>query len=45
LRISEHDRHLKEEYAESDGSHLVKKAYDEVLDRIFMAIVQGLMNA
>ena len=33
LRISEKDRHLKNEYATDDGYHLKKKAYEEILDK------------
>lgn len=42
VRISETDRHLREEYAQPDGSHLVKKAYDEALDKIAVELIKEL---
>ena len=39
LRISEEDRHLRDEYAQPDGNHLVQKAYDESLDSIVFPVV------
>jgi hypothetical protein len=40
LRIGEGDRHLKGEYAATDGLHLVKKAYSERLDRFALPILE-----
>lgn len=34
LRISAEDRHLKNEYAQPDGYHLLQKTYEEVLDKL-----------
>lgn len=42
VRISDTDRHLREDYAQPDGSHLVKKAYDEALDKIAVHLIKGL---
>jgi len=42
VRISDTDRHLREEYAQPDGSHLVKKAYDEALDKIAVQLIKEL---
>ena len=44
LRISDSDRHLRKEYAQPDGSHLVKKAYDEALDNIAVELIKHLSN-
>ena len=40
VRISEKDRHLREDYAQPDGLHLVKKAYDEALDGLVVPLLQ-----
>ncbi len=40
VRISDIDRHLREEYAQPDGSHLVKKAYNEALDKIAVQLIR-----
>ncbi len=40
LRISEQDRHLRDEYAQPDGLHLVKKAYDEALDGLVSTLLK-----
>jgi len=42
VRINEKDRHLREEYAQPDGLHLVQKAYDEVLDRLVSPLMEKL---
>lgn len=42
LRISKNDRHLKNEYAVPDGVHLVKKAYDEALDKIVLPVLESI---
>lgn len=43
-RNNENDRHLKEEYAEPDGLHLNKRAYDEALDKIAAEIIENLLK-
>ena len=40
VRISNQDRHLKDEYAQADGLHLVQKAYDEALDMIILPVIK-----
>ena len=42
LRKSNEDRHLKNEYAKPDGLHLVKRAYDKVLDKIILPITETI---
>lgn len=44
LRLSEDNRHLRGEYAQEDGTHLIKKAYDEVLDPLFLSLLKGRMT-
>ena len=44
IRISDMDRHLKNEYAEPDGLHLVRKAYDEALDGIVLPAITSAIN-
>lgn len=39
LRISAEDRHLKDEYADPDGLHLVLKAYRENLDNLVLPLL------
>ena len=39
LRVSDEDRHLKNEYAQPDGLHLVEKAYRESLDGIVLPVI------
>ena len=39
LRLDANDRHLKTEYAASDGLHLVERAYREVLDQLVIPII------
>lgn len=41
LRISDDDRHLKNEFAHPDGLHLVKRAYEEALDKIVLPIIDS----
>lgn len=41
LRISDQDRHLKDVYAQPDGSHLVERAYHEVLDKYFLSFLKN----
>ena len=41
LRVGASDRHLRDDYAQEDGTHLVEKAYREVLDGI---ILPSLLN-
>ncbi len=35
LRVNEQNRHLRDDYAQEDGAHLVEKAYHATLDNIF----------
>jgi len=42
LRISGKERHLKDEYSQPDGNHLVIKAYDEALDKIVLPLINNL---
>jgi hypothetical protein len=44
VRMSEMDRHLKNEYAQPDGLHLVRKAYDEALDGIVFPMISRAIN-
>ena len=44
LRVSDEDRHLKNEYAQPDGLHLVEKAYCEALDGIVLPILTGALT-
>jgi len=44
VSISDTDRHLREEYAQPDGSHLVKKAYDEALDKIAVELIKNITS-
>ena len=41
VRISEKDRHLREEYAQPDGLHLAQKAYDEALDGLAVSLIKN----
>jgi hypothetical protein len=42
LRIGDADRHLRDDYAQEDGTHLVEKAYSEALDKIILpSLVKG----
>ncbi len=40
LQISQEDKHLRDAYAQKDGNHLVKQAYEESLDNIIVSVVQ-----
>jgi hypothetical protein len=44
VRISDMDDHLKNEYAQLDGLHLMRKAYDEALDRIVLPVINSAIN-
>ena len=44
LRISDQDWHLRTEYAQPDGLHLLRKAYAEVLDGIVLPIINSAVN-
>jgi hypothetical protein len=44
VRISDMDHHLKNEYTQSDGLHLMKKAYDEALDGIVLPMIKSAIN-
>jgi len=44
VRISDMGHHLKNEYAQSDGLHLMKKAYDEALDGILLPMINSAIN-
>jgi hypothetical protein len=44
LRISAEDRHLKDEFAQEDGSHLIPRAY-HVLDNMMVHVVKQLGEA
>jgi len=44
VRISDMGHHLKNEYAQSDGLHLMKKAYDEALDGIVLPMIKSAIN-
>jgi hypothetical protein len=44
LRISEENRSLRSEYAQPDGLHLLKKAYEEALDGIVLPIIISAIN-
>jgi hypothetical protein len=39
-----YDHHLKNEYAQSDGFHLMKKAHDEALDGIVLPMINSAIN-
>jgi len=44
VRISDMDDHLKNEYAQSDGLHLMRKAFDEALDGIVLPVINSAIN-
>jgi hypothetical protein len=44
VRISDIDDYLKNQYAESDGLHLMRKAYDEALDGIVPPAISRAIN-
>lgn len=44
LRISDTDRHLREYYAQPDGTHLVPKAYNAALDKIAVQLIRQLTD-
>lgn len=44
VRTSDMDHHSKNEYAQSDGLHLMKKAYDEALDGIVLPMINSAVN-
>ena len=44
VRISDMDHHLKNEYAQSECLHLMKKAYDEALDGILLPMINSAIN-
>ncbi len=39
IRVSDKDRHLKNDYAQPDGLHLTENAYSEALDKIVMPVI------
>ncbi|MBN1847922.1 MAG: SGNH/GDSL hydrolase family protein [Deltaproteobacteria bacterium] len=45
VRNGGNDRHLKPEYAQPDGNHLVKKAYDEALDPLMEELINKLAKS
>ena len=42
LRISDTDRHLRPDYAQPDGTHLVPMAYNAALDKIAIQLIKQL---
>ena len=44
VMISDMGHHLKNEYVQSDGLHLMKKAYDETLDGIVLPMINSAIN-
>ena len=42
LRISDTDRHLRPDYAQPDGTHLVPKAYNAALDKIAVQLIKEI---
>lgn len=44
VRVSASDRYLKNEYAQPDGNHLVKRAYEEALDKIGAELIENLVE-
>jgi hypothetical protein len=44
VRISDMDGHLKNEYTQSGGLHLMRKAYDEALDGIVIPVINSAIN-
>jgi len=44
VRISDSDRHLKEEFADEDGLHLLKRAYEERLDNLIGSLLKEKAN-
>jgi hypothetical protein len=44
VRMSDREHHLNNEYAQSDGLHLMRKAYDEALDGIVLPMINSAIN-
>ena len=44
VRMSDMDRRLRNEYAQSDGLHLLRKAYDDALDGIVLPMINSAIN-
>ena len=44
VRMSDTDRRLRNEYAQPDGLHLLKKAYDDTLDGIVLPVINSAIN-
>ena len=44
VRISNMNDHLKNEYIQSDGFHVMRKANDEALDGIVIHVINSAIN-
>jgi hypothetical protein len=44
VRISNMNDHLKNEYVQSDGFHVVRKANDEARDGIVIPVINSAIN-
>lgn len=44
IRMSDKEHHLNNMYAQSDGLHLMRKAYDDALDRIGLPVINRAIN-